>query len=1016
VFNKIITLPERFATGEPTLMAVAQRGHRGWLFEKNALAKTASPALDYIINVQPRDNKTVVLVNAMGAFEVYDDNRNGDGFNEEPYRVGEATRCGHPKCNPDRRGWINPDEILPLHYQSFEKFGKVYQNHLNKDPGRSLGSILKAFYNSRMHRVELLLELDNFKAKDHVQRINDGAYPAVSMGCFQKGTLIKMFDGTCKPIEDVTFGDLVQTHTGKTKKVTELHRREYTGIFHHILLGKSTTVSCTHEHPFFVVDRKQVQHKNKKGYWNWREDTEIQGKWLTAEELNSKKHFLLTPINRTVETPDYVSTAFARLLGYYLAKGSILRNKYNETVAVSFSVNETDAALKEIPELCKKLSLLAPRIYTHHKSNHAFVINVYDREFANQCVRLAGTGSKTKCLAPDVLLWHPAFQKHLFSTYANGDGCGTDTGMLCVSTSSFKLAHQWLSILPRFDVLGTVATLTHKATGFSDKITIAYQISIGKQYAQLLTGTCQKVQYVPVARHQYNKKIIGDFVVTPIRSIKTEYVSTPVFNFEVEEDNSYLAEGVAVHNCHVQWDVCAFCGHRAPTRKDYCEHLLMEMRQIDPATGVRKCALNPSPRLFDISIVVRPADETGYMLKKVAEEAYSLSSSELGEKIAAFEQKQAKVRKLSEIQKIIAGNIQAARPLPEYALLKKYREDVLPGSPETPPMGEEEKAAFLSFPLVDVLSSLAFKGAALSTAEFAELLLSKRASYDDDILDRLTAIQPLVNEVLTVRPDLIEKFSSHLLDSEHINPDLLSKCALWIEKRAGILDWARQKFHDQAPVPFGRGSLTGPAAAYSMHEPPRSDVFTMTDPNTGEVYRTNRAAMMAGEDTNYRSLLGDTALYGAAYTGLMHLLPGVRHIPFASKALLSLPLGYLTAQKARQILHPYSGTSYRTDQGLVTPANVEFVKTSTLLNKLAHDYTSRLGYWPAGRLDAALLYKIAKRDPSSELPEILFDEQRRREKVAAILRSCETMPTDATSPPDMDLSRLGSALGALALG
>jgi hypothetical protein len=62
---------------------------------------------------------------------------------------------------------------------------------------------------------------------------------------------------------------------------------------------------------------------------------------------------------------------------------------------------------------------------------------------------------------------------------------------------------------------------------------------------------------------------LRDYVVTPIRSIERASGIMPVYNFEVEEDNSYVAGGVAVHNCHVKWDVCSICGHRGPTRKDY---------------------------------------------------------------------------------------------------------------------------------------------------------------------------------------------------------------------------------------------------------------------------------------------------------------------------------------------------------------------------------------------------------------------------------------------------------------
>ena len=44
-------------------------------------------------------------------------------------------------------------------------------------------------------------------------------------------------------------------------------------------------------------------------------------------------------------------------------------------------------------------------------------------------------------------------------------------------------------------------------------------------------------------------KIDDDFVYLPIRNIETKEYEGYVYNLEVEEDNSYVVEGIAVHNC-----------------------------------------------------------------------------------------------------------------------------------------------------------------------------------------------------------------------------------------------------------------------------------------------------------------------------------------------------------------------------------------------------------------------------------------------------------------------------------
>jgi hypothetical protein len=55
-------------------------------------------------------------------------------------------------------------------------------HNCNKDPEKSFGQVKIAVFNPDMHRVELVLELDNQRAKEVLGRIEKGDYPAVSMG------------------------------------------------------------------------------------------------------------------------------------------------------------------------------------------------------------------------------------------------------------------------------------------------------------------------------------------------------------------------------------------------------------------------------------------------------------------------------------------------------------------------------------------------------------------------------------------------------------------------------------------------------------------------------------------------------------------------------------------------------------------------------------------------------------------------------------------------------------------
>ena len=135
--------------------------------EKTASIKTADlePALrEFIDRLKPVEGKLFVLVNALGAGEFWSANLNADWFGEDVLRNEDPANG----------------------YKTFFNAG-IYRNHANKDIAKSFGRTVVAVYNPRMHRVELLLELDRAKAaleghQDLIDDLDAGKNPCVSMG------------------------------------------------------------------------------------------------------------------------------------------------------------------------------------------------------------------------------------------------------------------------------------------------------------------------------------------------------------------------------------------------------------------------------------------------------------------------------------------------------------------------------------------------------------------------------------------------------------------------------------------------------------------------------------------------------------------------------------------------------------------------------------------------------------------------------------------------------------------
>lgn len=177
-------------TGEPTVQLAAFHGRGGGLvIEKRAFAESHSPIYDVLKDVKPEPGIIYLLVNAVSAWETYDDNKNGDGFPEFTYQVGVTAKCGHPDCTRHTDGWIAPHEVLTKHYESFVELGGIYAHHKNyggKRKDLAFGTVRNALWNPRMHRVELLLRGVESKMPDIARRIADRDFPAVSMGTHVK--------------------------------------------------------------------------------------------------------------------------------------------------------------------------------------------------------------------------------------------------------------------------------------------------------------------------------------------------------------------------------------------------------------------------------------------------------------------------------------------------------------------------------------------------------------------------------------------------------------------------------------------------------------------------------------------------------------------------------------------------------------------------------------------------------------------------------------------------------------
>ena len=397
----------------------------------------------------------------------------------------------------------------------------------------------------------------------------------------------------------------------------------------------------------------------------------------------------------------------------------------------------------------------------------------------------------------------------------------------------------------------------------------------------------------------------------------------------------------------VKYDVCSYCGNRAPTRKHYCDHLKFNMRGV--IDGHKIAALNPSPQFFDISWVFRPADPIAFMMRKVAEsDPYEIiSGAQAGEYIDNMNTQKAAAHKLAVINKVVQGvpvdaKSEGVDPQ-ELEALQQMRPLALDAGKNTPDFSDDSLRELSKHSLPKIFSSMAAAGMIrLSTPEVTKLVMYKNFPNQDvseDVISKAVGAQQGILDLFKEYPQLLEQMkSTGALDMslDNVDESILNSVKPFIEKRSGVGQYLKRRL---VPEKY-------------REETPFMTPLSITDPGSGQRYGTTRGAAVRAHDEvakrNMYKILGGGLLLGGAYKLVGSGLDRLGHGKF--KPLAALGLGALGASQL-----PSMGKHYMTDQGIPVPVNTEMAKMSGaqsltlpamgtlgVMAALAHDYQSRL--------------------------------------------------------------------------
>jgi DNA (cytosine-5)-methyltransferase 1 len=409
----------------------------------------------------------------------------------------------------------------------------------------------------------------NFPLTDHdvanIARPDPRRYPRTDLAwfspeCFPAGTTVLTARGVI-PIEQVRVGDLVLTHRLRWQPVTAVMRKtaptiKVTGYGH-------PGIEVTADHPFYVRTAAREWNNDRRAYGRVVRDHPA---WVRAGDLvprpvgqNNRRpesHMWASPLAYPHVLPipavggrgmDQTREDFWWLVGRWLGDGSVRLRDRSSEVTIACGNHEAD-------ELEARLKAWAP---TGERAGHdelrwrrrrvrtATLFETGFDEFARWLVEHFGRHASGKRMPAWALTMPEAYRRALLDGYASADGqlaeMSEQRPVIACTTISRPLA--------------VGVRLLALSLGFKVSMTV------GKRTAGVIEGRPVKMRPLWQVRWCIDPSPAHDQTVaedglrwSPVTAVSAGREQVEVFNLSVAEDESYVADGLIVHNC-THWSI-----------------------------------------------------------------------------------------------------------------------------------------------------------------------------------------------------------------------------------------------------------------------------------------------------------------------------------------------------------------------------------------------------------------------------------------------------------------------------
>ena len=370
--------------------------------------------------------------------------------------------------------------------------------------------------------------------------------------CLIKDTLITIDNGY-KKVQDIKIGDRVLTHTGQLKNVTWIDRHVHDGFKAKIrLVGDYRILECTDNHPILVAYTDKVKH-------NCRVKALDNIQYLRADQLTHKYQFGLLP-KRKLSKQINLNDDLLYVLGWIMSDGYV---DNSNGVKITYQINQLHCAKK-----CSQIieEYLKDEEWYYSKNNTKRIVRKPARIYQyKNCYRLEIHSKKLHNLAQ----WfgcnpnNKIINSEIYNNYSNlmpfvigwleGDGHqklnvnydGYDRNCIEISTIYEQLLLQCRQILIDNGIYSSIRRVKTKL-GRSQ-----VSLSLSNEYINKCLDFYPSLKFKKIDIKRNTSKVLEtkEGFWAQIKLLELTPIKEEVYNFEVEEDHTYIANGIVTHNC-----------------------------------------------------------------------------------------------------------------------------------------------------------------------------------------------------------------------------------------------------------------------------------------------------------------------------------------------------------------------------------------------------------------------------------------------------------------------------------